>query len=240
MPPESTHACMHKDTLKTLASDFQTVETDTRTTFLLYKILYRRADAQIFWEDCFLPLLDSSPLFAVGVTHGSTLTVSLAKGLLGGMGCCPSKPSAAEQAIGEIEERERAMSESNIGEVYVNPLLAQKRAAKTKSTENGGSIVLNTAFRHNTGSNGEPESSGDAIDSSALRTEIAQLKAQLAESSRNSSREASTAAAEIAQLKAQLAEAERTTIIDAAPAAQYHMAAATPVPGHAESQSSSG
>lgn len=171
----------------------------------------------------------------MGVTHGSTLTVSLAEGLLGGMGCCPSKPSAAEQAIGEIEERERAMSESNIGEVYVNPLRAQKRAAKTKSTENGGSIVLNTAFRHNTGS-----IVGDAIDSSALRTEIAQLKAQLAESSRNSSREASTAAAEIAQLKAQLAEAERTTIIDAAPAAQYHMAAATPVPGHAESQSSSG
>lgn len=156
------------------------------------------------------------------------------------MGCCPSKPSAAEQAIGEIEERERAMSGSNIGEIYVNPLLAQNRAAKTKSTENGGSIVLNTAFRHTTGGNGEPASSGDAIDGSALRSENAQLKAQLAESSRNSSREASTAAAEIAQLKAQLAEAERTTIIDAAPAAQYHMAAATPVPGHAESQSSSG
>lgn len=54
------------------------------------------------------------------------------------MGCCPSKPSAAEQTVEEIEERERATSESNIGEVYMNPLHAQKRAARTKPAENGG------------------------------------------------------------------------------------------------------
>eukprot|EP00729_Bicosta_minor_P023593 gene23593-24640_t len=67
-------------------------------------------------------------------------------GLLGGMGCCSSKPSAAEQVREEIEERERAMSESNIGEVYINPLRAKSRAGKSKVDGSAAAVVANPAF----------------------------------------------------------------------------------------------